>query len=70
MKIDKLVQRELDTIPVPYTITKKKDHYYAEVKGYPRILVAGNHDRVPCSHIRKTIFNIRKLIATLGDSNG
>ena len=69
MKMDKQVKRALDNIPVPYQIVKKTDHYYLVVEGHPRILVAGNHDRIPPHLTTKTIHNINKLITALGDTN-
>lgn len=69
MKIEGIVQRALDEIPVPYQIVKKTDHYYLVVEGYPRIMVGGNHGRIPPTMHKKTVSQIRKLIKQIGETN-
>ena len=67
MKIDDIIQRELDTLPVPYTIKKWKDHYAVVVEGHPPIIVAGNHGRTAWILVRHTVNRIRRLRKALGD---
>lgn len=61
MRIDPTVKRELDSLPVPYTIRKSKDHYFAVVEGFKPILIAGNHDKSRVRLTWHTTTAIRKI---------
>lgn len=61
MRIDPMIKRELDTLPVPYTIQKSKDHYFAIINGHRPICIGGNHDKHKWSLVKKTVADIRKI---------
>jgi len=61
MRIDPLVQRELDLLPVSYTIRKSKDHYFAVIDGHKPICVGGNHDKARWRLSRANAAVIRKI---------
>jgi hypothetical protein len=68
MRIDPLIQSALDALPVPYTIVKKRDHYFAVVHGVrDRICIGGNHDRTKAGLARQTARSIDKLRASLSE---
>jgi len=62
MRIDPIIKRVLDEIPVPYEIIKSKDHYFIKVGDHPRVIIAGNHGRSKHGEISGTVSAIRKLI--------
>jgi hypothetical protein len=65
MHIEPEVKTALKEIPVPYEIVKKKDHYFLEIFGYPRLCIANNHNRTKARTIRISVNEIRKLIKLL-----
>jgi hypothetical protein len=65
MHIEPEVKTALKEIPVPYEIVKKKDHYFIEVPGYPRLCIANNHNRTKARTIRMCVVEIKKLIKYL-----
>lgn len=65
MRVDPSIQRELDQLPVAYTIRKTRDHYFAVVDGYKPICIAGNHDRNKVRLVKYTTQALRKLRRTL-----
>lgn len=65
MKIDPIIKKALEEIPVPYKVVKSKDHYFVQVEGYPRIIVAGNHHRAKWHEVRGTVGHIQKLIRSI-----
>ena len=54
----------LESLPVPYTLEKKKDHYFALV-GKHRILVGNNSSKKDSHLVKYTVANINKLARTL-----
>jgi hypothetical protein len=44
---------------------KKKDHYFLEIPGYPRLCIANNHNRTKARTVRMSVIEIRKLIKSL-----
>jgi hypothetical protein len=70
MKVDPIVKKALEEIPVPYTVFKSRDHYFIQVEGHPRIIVAGNHQKAKWREVRGTVRHIQKLIRSInGDYN-
>ena len=65
MKIDPLVKRAMNEIPVPYEVVKKTDHYFLLVPGYDRICIAGNHDRHRSRLTKSSVQHIGRLIEKL-----
>ena len=65
MHIEPEIKVALKDIPVPYVIVKKKDHYFLEIPGYPRLCIANNHPRTKARTIRMSVIGIRKLIKLL-----
>lgn len=65
MHIEPEVKAVLREIPVPYEIVKKKDHYFIEIPGYPRVCVANNHRHTKVRTIRLCVVELRKLIKYL-----
>jgi hypothetical protein len=65
MHIEPEIKVALKEIPVPYEIVKKKDHYFLEIPGYPRLCIANNHNRTKARTIRMSVNEIRKLIKLL-----
>jgi hypothetical protein len=65
MHIEPEIKVALKEIPVPYEIVKKKDHYFLEIPGYPRLCIANNHNRTKARTIRMSVIEIRKLIKLL-----
>ena len=65
MHIEPEIKVALKEIPVPYEIVKKKDHYFLEIPGYPRLCIAGNHNRTKVQTVRMSVHEIRKLIKSL-----
>ena len=65
MHIEPEIKVALKEIPVPYEIVKKKDHYFLEIPGYPRLCIAGNHNRTKVQTVRMSVNEIRKLIKLL-----
>lgn len=61
MKVDAKVKRALDDLPLPYEVHKAKDHYFASVRGYPRIVIAGNHDKSRARSVTETVASIKRL---------
>ena len=61
MKIADDIKRALDELPVPYTIVKKRDHYFAVIEGYPRIIVGNNSSKDKVQQVRNTVANINRL---------
>lgn len=61
MRIDPVIQRALDELPVPYTIRKSKDHYFAVVEGFAPVVVGGNHDRHNARLSKHTVTAIRRI---------
>jgi hypothetical protein len=61
MKLDPKIKEALDESPVPYTVVKKKDHYFAEFANGKRIIVAGNHGRQRHGEVTSTVQKIRKI---------
>lgn len=70
MRIDPTVKRELDLLPVQYTIQKSKDHYFVVIDGYRPICVGGNHDKHRWRLARATAANIRKIRRTMENGHG
>jgi hypothetical protein len=62
MKLDPDVRSALAKLPVPHTIEKSKNHYYARIEGRPRIIIAGNHGRLGVFELRNTIKQLNKII--------
>lgn len=65
MHIEPEIKVALKEIPVPYEIVKKKDHYFLEIPGYPRLCIANNHNRTKARTVRISVIEIRKLIKLL-----
>lgn len=66
MRINPMIRSALDSLPVPYTIVKKRDHYFAVVHGVRnRICIGGNHDRTKDSLVRMTVHRLEKLRTSL-----
>ena len=61
MRIDNIIQRELDALPVPYTIRKTRDHYLAIIEGFPPVTIGGNHDRHKSRLVKRTVVSLRKI---------
>jgi hypothetical protein len=62
MRIDPIIKRAMDEIPVAYEIIKTKDHYFLKIGDHPRVIIAGNHGRSKHGEIVTTVRNIHKLI--------
>jgi hypothetical protein len=71
MKVDPIIKKALEEIPVPYKLVKSKDHYFIQVEGYPRVIISGNHQKAKWREVRGTITNINKLIRSIngGDND-
>lgn len=61
MRIDPIIQRELDALTVPYTIHKTKDHYMAFIAEFPPVVIGGNHDRHRTRLVKHTVQSLRKI---------
>lgn len=61
MKLDAKIVSALDESPVPYTIVKTKDHYFAEFSTGQRVIIAGNHGRQRYGEVVSTVRKIRKI---------
>lgn len=70
MRIDPTIQRELDALPVEYTIRKTKDHYFAVIEGHKPICIGGNHDKHRVRLTRHTTQALRKVRRSLGADDG
>ena len=62
MRIDPIIKRAMDEIPVAYEVIKTKDHYFLKVGDHPRVIIAGNHGRSKYGEVTSTVKNIHKLI--------
>jgi len=65
MKIDPIIKKALEEIPVPYTVFKSRDHYFIQVEGHPRIIVAGNHQKAKWHEVRGTVKHIQRLVRSI-----
>jgi hypothetical protein len=68
MRIDPVIQRELDLLPVPYTIKKSKDHYFAVIDGHKPICIAGNHDKTRWRLTKITVSSLKKIRKALDEN--
>jgi hypothetical protein len=70
MRMDPIVKRELDLLPVPYEIRKSKDHYFVVIDGHKPICVGGNHDKHGWRLSRATSSQIKKIRRTMEKADG
>lgn len=61
MKLDPDIRKALRSMIVPYTIEKKKDHYYALFETGERVIIAGNHGRLGRWELKKTLLALNKV---------
>jgi len=61
MKVDPNIRRELDLLPVAYTIRKTRDHYFAVIGDHKPICIGGNHDKNKCRLVKNTMQSLRKI---------
>lgn len=69
MRLNEDIKRALDELPVPYIIVKKRDHYFAVVEGFPRIIVANNSSRDRVRNVRNTVAEIKRIAMLTSKDN-
>lgn len=60
-RLTKRVQRELDSLPVPWEVVQKKAHYFLRVDGQPLVCIGGNTKSPKRTTESNCIANIRRL---------
>lgn len=61
MRLDPIIQRELEPLDGLYSIRKSKDHYFVVVDGHKPIVIGGNHNRHRARLVQHTVTALRKL---------
>lgn len=61
MKIDPRIKEALDESPVPYTVVKTKNHYFAQFDTGQRVIISGNHGKQKHGEVISTVQKIRKI---------
>lgn len=69
MRLNEDIKRALDELPVPYTIVKKRDHYFAVIEGFPRIIVANNSSKDKVRNVRNTVAELKRIAMLTGKDN-
>ncbi len=59
-QIDKRVRRELAALDRPWTLVKKRDHYFVQIEDQPMICVANNSSKRNDWQVNKALERIRK----------
>lgn len=60
-RFTKRVQRELDSLPVPWEVVQKKSHYFLRVDGQPLVCIGGNAKHLKHTTENNCVANIRRL---------
>lgn len=55
------VQRELDALPVPWELVRKKAHYFLKIEGMPLMCIGGNGARLKRTTEDNCVARIRRL---------
>lgn len=60
-QIDRRIRREIASLTQPWTVVKKRDHYFLHVADHPPVCIGNNASKAKDYNTMKTLENLRKL---------
>ena len=69
MRFDPLIQKGISELPDGYEIIRKKDHYFLQYHGLPRICLGGT-TKQDFRLIKMCVVNLRKLGQAVREMRG
>jgi hypothetical protein len=59
--ISRRVMQALEKLERPWTVVKKRDHYFVKIEGGPTVCIGGNNSKENAFLVERTLKHLEKL---------